>query len=437
MKAIASEIESVVGSQLGIWDWDNISPLQQKQILRAIAPGTTPSCLVCPDTPAVLAEIMSLSHRNHWKVLPCGSGTKLSWGGSLANVDLVVSTAQMNRLIDHAVADLTITVEAGMPLAQIQLILAQTGQFLALDPTIPHQATAGGIVATADAGSLRQRYGSVRDQLLGISFVRADGQIAKAGGRVVKNVAGYDLMKLFTGSFGTLGIISQVTFRVYPLPETSQTVILAGNGDAIAALTAQLLTSALTPTAIDLLSPRQATCLGLAQNLTLLVRFQSVAASVTAQSERLLALGKQLGLSVAIADDEAVLWERLGETQRQRRSPTQIEPAIICKIGVLPAAAVATLTQLELLSSGGMGLIHAGKGLGMVRFPVTEAMSQILSLRRYCESQGGFLTILEAPTELKEKMDVWGYIGNSLDVMRRLKQQFDPKNILSPNRFVV
>jgi glycolate oxidase FAD binding subunit len=428
MKAIASEIESVVGSQLGIWDWDNISPLQQKQILRAIAPGTTPSCLVCPDTPAVLAEIMSLSHSNHWQVLPCGSGSKLSWGGSLANVDLVVSTVQMNRLIDHAVADLTITVEAGMPLAQIQLILAQTGQFLALDPTIPHQATAGGIVATADAGSLRQRYGSVRDQLLGISFVRADGQIAKAGGRVVKNVAGYDLMKLFTGSFGTLGIISQVTFRVYPLPETSQTLILTGNGDAIAALTAQLLTSALTPTAIDLLSPRQATCLGLTQNLTLLVRFQSVAASVTAQSERLLALGKHLGLSVTIADDEGVLWQR---------SPTQTEPAIICKIGVLPAAAVATLTQLELLSSGGMGLIHAGKGLGMVRFPVTEAISPILALRRYCESQGGFLTILEAPTELKEKIDVWGYIGNSLDVMRRLKQQFDPKNILSPNRFVV
>ena len=203
MKAIAPQLESIVRPD-GVCDWENIDATQQKQILEAIAPGPPPSCIVYPHTPAELAEVIACAHRNKWRVLPYGNGSKISWGGLVSGVELVVSTKRLNSIIQHAVGDLTVTLEAGTKFTDLQATLASSGQFLALDPDNPESATVGGIVATAAAGSLRQRYGGVRDHLLGITFVRADGQIAKAGGRVVKNVAGYDLMKLFTGSYGTL-----------------------------------------------------------------------------------------------------------------------------------------------------------------------------------------------------------------------------------------
>ncbi|NES72750.1 MAG: FAD-binding oxidoreductase, partial [Okeania sp. SIO2D1] len=205
----------------------------------------------------------------------------------VSQVDLVVSTQKLNRIVEHAVEDLTVSVEAGVKLADLQQRLRAAGQFLPLDPAYPETATLGGILATADAGSWRQRYGGVRDLVLGLSVVRADGEIAKAGGKVVKNVAGYDLMKLFVASYGTLGIISEVTLRTYPLLKASQTVAAAGDESAIAKLTESLLCSALTPTAIDLLSTRLVEDLALGNGFGLLVRFQSLGASVEEQSQRL------------------------------------------------------------------------------------------------------------------------------------------------------
>ena len=175
-----------------------------------------PFYLAFPETLEALATGVKLANEFDWKILICGNGSKLSWGGLVKEAQLVISTQRLNRIIDHAIGDLTVTVEAGMTISQLQQALSPSNQFLPLNPCYPQSATIGGIVATADTGSWRQGYGGVRDLLLGLSFVRADGVIAKAGGRVVKNVAGYDLMKLFCGSFGTLGIISQVTMRLYP-----------------------------------------------------------------------------------------------------------------------------------------------------------------------------------------------------------------------------
>jgi glycolate oxidase FAD binding subunit len=272
--------------------------------------------------------------------------------------------------------------------------------------------------------------------LLGISFVRSDGQIAKAGGRVVKNVAGYDLMKLFTGSYGTLGILTEVTFRVYPVQEAAGTVVLIGEKEAIVSATKTLLASALTPTAVDLLSTQLVTQLSLGQGMGLIIRFQSVKESVKEQSSRLLEVGQKLGLqgTVYTDADEANLWQSLPE---KIWSAPQ-EPAITCKIGVLPTAAVTTLTKLDTLtSSSGLGLIHAGSGLGLLRLdPAVVTPQTIMEMRRHCESQNGFLTVLEAPISLKQQLDVWGYNGNALNIMRGIKQQFDPKNLLSPQRFV-
>ena len=265
----------------------------------------------------------------------------------------------------------------------------------------------------------------MRDQLLGITFIRADGQIAKAGGRVVKNVAGYDLMKLFTGAYGTLGIISQVTFRVYPIPESSGTVILTGKPEAISQAVRTLQSSELTPTQADLLSTKLVSSLDLGTGIGLIARFQSVSESVQEQSKRLLIIGEKLGLHGVIyaENQEADLWQRLPE---QIYLPVT-ESTITCKIGVLPTAAVEILNQIE------VGLIHISSGLGLVRLEKSE---QILPLRNLCQANSGFLSILSAPVEVKLKFDVWGYTGNSLDVMRDIKKQFDGNCILNPGRFV-
>ena len=428
MKAIASCLASIINEENSVCPWENIPVTQQKSILQVIASPTPPSCIVYPHTTEQLAQVMAEAHRNKWRVLPCGSGSKLNWGGLAKDVDVVVSTERLNRLIEHAIGDLTVTVEAGMKFSRLQAMLADSGQFLALDPITQDTATIGGIVATADTGSLRQRYGSVRDQLLGMTFVRADGQIAKAGGRVVKNVAGYDLMKLFTGSYGTLGVLSQVTFRVYPLPEASGTVVLTGDAKAISQAADTLRGSALTPTQADLLSTQLVSNLELGKGLGLIARFQSIAESVKEQSNRLLEVGAQLGLQGTIysAADEADLWRILREQMHSSAS----ESGISCKIGVLPTAAVEVLTQAE------VGLIHIASGLGVLRFEGENTVDKVLEIRNLCQTHGGFLTILSAPVKVKQEFDVWGYTGNAVQLMRRIKEQFDKEYILSPGRFV-
>ncbi|MEH2193761.1 MAG: FAD-binding oxidoreductase [Nostoc sp.] len=421
----ATDFASIIGEENAVCLWENIEIDQKKPIQQAIAYGKPPSCIVYPRTQQQLAAVIAKAHSHNWRVLPCGSGSKLSWGSLAKGIDVVVSTERINQLIEHAVGDLTVTVEAGMKFSDLQALLAKSRQFLALDPTAPESATIGGIVATGDTGSLRQRYGSVRDQLLGVTFIRADGEIAKAGGRVVKNVAGYDLMKLLTGSYGTLGFISQLTFRLYPLSEASGTVVLTGNAEAVSQAADILRGSALTPVQADLLSTKLVSNLGLGEGLGLIARFQSISESVKEQSNRVLEVGQKLGLHGAIfADgDEASLWQRLQE----RIHTTVTESVITCKIGVLPTAAVEILTQVEL------GLIHISSGLGLLQL---ESKNQVLKVRDSTQANRGFLTILSAPIGVKEQIDVWGYTGNALPLMRRIKEQFDSKNILSPGRFV-
>ncbi len=433
---LIQELESIVGKD-NISLWPDIQLTKKQQISQAIAPNTTINCIVHPETQEQLSSIVAGNAKNNWVILPIGSGSKLHWGG-LVRVEpaafeqgvIVVSCDRLNRLIEHAAGDLTVTVEAGMKYAELQRTLAQAGQFLAIDPTYSETATIGGIIATADTGSLRQRYRGVRDMLLGISFVRSDGKIAKAGGRVVKNVAGYDLMKLFTGSYGTLGIISQVTLRVYPQQQASGTVVLVGEKNNIAQATQTLLSSALTPVAVDLLSTKLVTELDLGKGVGLITRFKSIIDSVEEQSNQLLEMGDNLGLNYTRYHDyEAELWQKLKQLIWNDKPSTEI----ICKIGVMPNKAVETLHQPAL--EKGFGLIHAGSGLGELHLNSVTSET-ILELRHWCESIGGFLTVLSAPLEIKQKLDVWGYNQNALDIMRRIKQQFDPQNMFNPNSFV-
>ncbi len=398
-----------------------------------------PEAIAYPTTEAELSVVMACAHDHGWRVIPCGSGSKMAWGGLGTGVDLVVSTARLNQVIDHAVGDMTLTAQAGVALADLVPRLAQHNQFLAVDPAYPDRATLGGLVATADTGSLRQRYGGLRDMLIGISFVRYDGQIAKAGGRVVKNVAGYDLMKLLTGSYGTLGVISQLTFRLYPVQEASKTVVVTGEGAAVESFLSRLRLSPLTPVALDVLSPGLTEHLGYGDSLALLARFQAIAPGVEEQVNSLTAMvGTGLSAQVLEGAADEQLWTATREALFPSHQPS--EPAIVAKVGMAPAQAVAWLRQIP---NDGLARIHAGSGLGTLRLGTAtpEAVDALrASLGKVAGTQAkgsNYLTLLEAPDSVKAAVDVWGYNGNALGVMGAIKAQFDPHHRLSPGRFVL
>lgn len=432
--------------------WDATDEVLQFQAAQAIAPEGLPACVLYPQTQEELAAAVAYAYEHQWSLMPVGHATKLHWGGVSPQVDVLISTARLNRLIDHAVGDLTVTAEAGMSFADLQAHLRDRHQQVGIDPAYGDRATLGGIVATANTGSWRQRYGGIRDMLIGISFVRPDGLLAKAGGQVVKNVAGYDLMKLMTGAYGTLGIMTQVTFRVYPIPPVSQTVLFAGSAEAIATLAERIFVSTLTPTQFDVLSPYLMQQLQLSpdkgQAMGLLVRFQSISVSVEQQVRQVQAIAHDVEstcgesgpnssvLHTILIEPQAQLplWRRLRETMES--APAKIP--VTCKIGVEPCRGVEILDQLDaLLPVRAIAQIHRGSGIGVLRLDGDSTVPQaLLRLRQQCEAFGGYLTVLEAPPAWKRQIDVWGYPGNALPIMRQIKQQFDPEGRLSPNRFV-
>jgi glycolate oxidase FAD binding subunit len=386
-----------------------------------------PLPIVLPTSTAELAELVTSASQSKSPLIVAGNSSKLNWGGIVQGAQSIVSTQKLERLIAHAVGDLTITVEAGMKFAKLQEILAIAGQFLPLDPAYPNISTIGGIIATADTGSLRHRYGGVRDLLLGISFVRADGKIAKAGGRVVKNVAGYDMMKLFTGSYGTLGILTEVTLRVYPLPANSGTIILTGAVDGLRNVAKILLASTLTPIAIDMLSTAFSQHLEISNTPSLVVKFTTIPESITQQSKQLLSIGKGFGL-------KGGTWQGTQEQQLWNGIQMGIwgDALIGCKLGVRSTAALDTIELLDRLSANtAKCVIHLSSGIGA--FALSDS-SQIKPLRTHCEANGGFLSVLQAPVDIKQQIDVWGYRGNAVPLMREIKQQFDPTGILNPGK---
>ncbi|MGB3408679.1 MAG: FAD-binding oxidoreductase [Jannaschia sp.] len=419
-----AKIADVLGGILGS---DRILPPDSLKLPEYLLP----EAIAYPTTEAQLAAVMACAHEHRWRVVPCGSGSKLSWGGLGDGVDLIVRTARLNQVIDHAVGDMTLTAQAGVKLADLVPMLAQHNQFLAVDPAYPDQATVGGIVATANTGALRQRYGSLRDMLIGISFVRYDGQVSKAGGRVVKNVAGYDLMKLMTGSYGTLGIISQLTFRLYPTQDVSKTVTVTGAVEAVESLVSVLRLSPLTPVAMDVLSPGLAAHLGYGETFALLVRFQSIGPGVEEQVKSLLGMVED-DLSASILDGAAddQVWATVGEALLPY-APEQSD-MVVAKVGVLPAQAARWLDGLP---EGSLARIHAGSGIGTVRL-AEATVDAVTTMRANAAAARGYLTLLEAPLSVKKSVNIWGYSGNALAMMKAIKAQFDPYNCLSPGRFV-
>jgi glycolate oxidase FAD binding subunit len=433
ISAIATQLKSIIDRHTELIELSQANAYWQTKISQAVSKTSEPIYLVFPQTIDILTNIVKMSSQHQWRMLICGHGSKLAWGKPSQDIQLVISIEKCDRLIEHAVGDLTITVEAGMKLVDLQAKLRSHNQFLPIDANYP-DATLGGIVATADTGSWRERYGGIRDLLLGLSFVRADGAVAKAGGRVVKNVAGYDLMKLFTGAYGTLGIISQLTFRTYPLIPTSQTLLLTGQAAAIAQASQTIRNSGLTPTRMDLLSAGVIEQLGLGKNMGLIARWQTIPESIQQQVEQVKAIAIQLDLATNDYQEQAEidLWQQCTAITSLPNSAQ----AVTCKIGIAPTA-VGNFLQLEQIMNNNLAVrIHASSGVG--RLQLNQVDNQIINqIRSYCQKNYGFLTILDAPQITRQQLDVWGYQGNGIKTMKAIKNQFDPQNILNCDRFIV
>jgi glycolate oxidase FAD binding subunit len=427
--SITANFEALLGAEC-VQDWGAVEAQRQGAIAQALVPGATPSCVIYPETQELLGEAIALCGADRLTILPAGNFSKIGWGGLARSIDVVVSLAKLDRLVDHAAGDLTVTVEAGMPFAKLQSILAGANQFLALDPLLADRATVGGLIATNDSGPLRQRYGSLRDVLLGLDMIRYDGQRAKAGGRVVKNVAGYDLMKLFTGSFGSLGLISQVTLRVYPMLTEFGSVVLTGELAGLERVAAALLASSLTPIAFEWLTGSIAEDLAGAP-IALVARFGGIPASIAVQSRELLAIGEAVLVTGRLVSGEAevTLWQQLAEAVTFWLDSGKMT----MKLGILPNQVGRLLGQLK-LGDAEFVTMRAGAGVGLLC--ANRSVSELERLRSICGEYSGYLTLLTADSDVKQTFDAWGSVGTAIEPMRNIKAQFDPHNQLSPGRFV-
>ena len=398
--------------------------------------GVHPQVVVEPEHEDEVATLLAYANKEGLKVLVRGGGTQLHTGFPPTSGDIILSTTRLSKLVEHAPQDLTVTVQAGMPLVNLQNALAEARQWLALDPMLVPEATMGGIIATNSSGPRRLRYGGVRDQIIGVRVVLADGTIAKGGGKVVKNVAGYDLPKLFTGSLGTLGVIVEATFRLYPLPVTSRTVtITSPNLQSLCKLAVQAIGSTLVPTIIDIFGSTKTS-----DSYTMAVRFETGQESAEAQCTTFTAMANSSGIYEGIqaiqSDDEAQFWQRMNE-----QTPQEVSSSITVKASVLPTEVAGWLTQFQrVIQQSHLTAhwrVHAGHGLIFAHLAGEDALltKAVDELRQAAMVKRGSLVVLDTSVALAQKLDVWGPSG-AIDVMRRIKARFDPNGILNPGRFI-
>ena len=392
--------------------------------------------MICPE-PSELQELVRDLHRQASPWLPAGNGSRLAWGpavqaGPGQSEPLVLSTARLNRILSFSPDDFTVTVQAGTPLVELQQALAHHRQWLALDwpwgsgPDGSASGSVGGLVARGLAGGARQRYLGVRDQLIGISLVRADGIAARAGGQVVKNVAGYDLMRLLAGSWGSLALISELTLRTLPIPPHRRGLWLSGPADQLAIMARWLLDSSLSPERIDwqqCLSPTSGSC-GLLLSL----------ASISPQTlEEQIACIRERALGLVVGElDTTDLNQHLGAGlgNPSPAGPEQARPGWLLRLGVRPAQ-LETLLQERTLAPIAWS-IAAGSGLGMAWADADQlAGHQVEQLRRRCRELGGHLTVLRQPAG--STIPAW-LDAPSRPVIEAIKRQFDPLQQLSRGR---
>ncbi|HMV83536.1 MAG TPA: FAD-binding oxidoreductase [Blastocatellia bacterium] len=387
-----------------------------------------------------LGEMLKLATDEDWRVIPAGAGDWLTMGNRPVSFHLVVSTARMNRVLEYEPADLTATVEAGCTLADFNRLAVQHRQWIPLDPFGEQNATLGGIVATASAGPLRCAYGTPRDWLIGIRVVHPNGSVTKAGGKVVKNVAGYDLCKLYTGSFGSLAVIAEMSFKMRATPAGDKTMVFYGdNAERLCALTLRITDSDVQPSALELIAPSNNPALPIEPNrFALVLRFLNAAETIQSQIADAARIGYDFEHALLSDADAAEFWRVYHESETDRQWDFSL------RLGALPADLDAVIKDINQLLPQATLRAHAANGV--VRVLAGEDLFEglqskrrpkfIAELRKLTQARGGQLLVLRAPESIKDQLDTWGDVGATARLMRELKNSFDPQGLLSPGRFV-
>lgn len=370
-------------------------------------------CGIAPANSEEVAAILRCANKGGFSVVPCGGGTKQTWSKTI-QPSVVLYTHRLNTIREHTWQDMTCTVEAGCLWSSMQLFMSKHGQFAALDPLWPDRATIGGIAATNDSGSLRLRYGGLRDLVIGMTIVLADGTIARSGGKVVKNVAGYDLHKLMTGAFGTLGIITEITFRLHAIPRHEQSFTIASpDVEPLGQLILRLLDSHLSIQSLQLRSNRE--------GFDLDIRLDTLPEVIHDQVRTLANLARSLQLEVSSSD------ENVWSARQEFFSQTE---AIVIKATMLPSEISRFATAVHAL---GGTLVTQAFGIMIASLPL-DASSQLEHLRKKLEALGGSLTVLRNPKESTAVTSTTP--SDTLPLMHELKRCFDPNRILNPGRFL-
>lgn len=424
-RSVASGLAAIVGAG---------RVLEDPAALRGFAvDGEVPRWVVRPGTVAEVGGVLALAHDARLAVAPRGSGSSLTLGFPPARLDIVLDTSGLSEVVDWSPDDLTVTVGAGLTAGALAGVLAGRGQWLPLDPPGGGTRTLGGITATNASGPLRARYGTMRDLLLGVRFVQADGVATWGGARVVKSVSGYDVPKLMVGSLGTLGVLVELTLRLHPRPEREATWLATfPAAEAARACVARLLESTLQPSRVEFLGgPALAACGVEPGPAALAISIGTVAAGVEAQGQSLAALIQDVG-------------------GRELPAPEGFWPAydralaghdVVLRIRVLPsdlAGAVAAIDR----AAGGNPAVAGSAVAGVLRVGVQgidaqELIKLVEGLREALGAGGGGVVLERAPRAARVAVDPWGAIErDQLELMRQLKDAFDPGRILNPGRFV-
>jgi len=390
--------------------------------------GVRPQAAYAPASLGECAEVMAIAAGERLRLGFVGGGTALELGAAPTALDAVVRTERLAKIIEYAPADMVIVVEAGATLAAVQAVVGAHGQRLALDAPWPERATIGGLVATGAFGPLRARYGAVRDLIIGVTLVRADGEVARGGGKVVKNVAGFDLPKVACGSLGTLGLIAAAAFRLHPLPEIATTVMVPGiTADAVVALVAAARQAQLeAASAVALTATAGTTAGATAGRFDFGLRFEGFERGVQHQVARMLELAGAAGSpgTALSGTGAAAFWSR--HDAIRAAAPLRVHVAALPTRFSAVAALVSRLGDVAWYATLGIGFAGGGTGDAAV---VTAARAALVA-------EGGSLVVEAAPAELRSTVDPWGPLPSAFAIMRRLKQRFDPEHRLNPGRFV-
>ncbi len=410
--------------------------------------GRMPRLVVFPADGEEVARIVRAIGEAGATVVPRGGGTKMTIGNIPHRAGVVLCLSRLNDIVEHDVDNLTVTVQAGLTLSELQKALALKGQFLPLDPPQAEKATVGGVVAANASGPKRLRYGSARDLVLGMGVVLADGQAIGMGGKTVKNVSGYDLDKLFIGSLGSLGLIVEVTLRLLPLPEETGTLLASFSRLSQAtALAARILDSELLPVSMELLNglAAGAASISTGDEYVLLFGLEGSPETVSRQVEQLATLCQEAEAAEVrslAGEEEGALWEAVRDLL-----PAVLSPQAAAGKASLPISEVDSFVKdvQDMAAAHGLAAhVQARAGLGLVYVVLSgEGSSAVEKLVGACRQMGslavkpgGHWVLEAAPRPVKEQVEVWGPPRPEWALMQTLKARFDPQNVLNPGRFV-